>query len=72
MAFIPIALQILPLIPGMIESGLKIADALMGDPAVSSEDKKVLADKLDELHERLTTLSARVKASQFPDFRPPA
>ena len=72
MSFIPIALQVLPLIPGLIESGFKIADAFMADPAVSPEDKKALAAKLDELHERLNAMVTRVRASQFPDFRPPA
>mgnify|MGYP001602328992 CR=1 FL=1 len=72
MSFLSLALQVLPLIPGLLDSGIKIADAIMDDPAVSPEDKKALADKLDELHERLNSLSARVKASQFPDFRPPA
>ena len=72
MSFIPIALQVLPLIPGLIESGFKIADAIMADPAVSKEDKETLARELGELHERLNAMVSRVKASQFPDFRPPA
>ena len=66
MAWIPLALQVLPLIPGFIESGVKLADAVMSDPAVSPEDKAALAEDLRSLNLRLQGLIDRVRASHFP------
>ena len=72
MAWIPLALQVLPLVPDLINSGIKIADALMQDPAVSDDEKAALKAKLDEVAARLNELVDRVKASKFPGYRPPA
>ena len=71
MSWIPLTLQLLPLIPGLIDSGIKIADAVMQDPATTDDDKKVLEAQLDELSKRLELVVARVRASRFPDFSKP-
>ena len=71
MSWIPMALQVLPLIPGLLDSGIRIANAIMDDPAVSDEDKKAMLQELTELNARLSSLVDRVKASKFPDFNAP-
>ena len=65
MSWIPLALQVMQHAPTLIDSGIKIADAFMRDPAVSEEDKNKLLADLETKRAALDDLVARVKASKF-------
>lgn len=56
------ALQILPLIPGLLDSTFKIIQAVRDDPATPEAAKIELA----ELGARLDDIVVRVKALQWP------
>lgn len=43
-AFLPALLQFLPLVPGLIESGIKFADVLSRHPGTPEEDKAAILD----------------------------
>lgn len=62
MAFIPIALQLLPLIPGLVDNALKIVDAVKSDPATPADVK----ESLEEVSRHLDDAVARVKAVRLP------
>lgn len=62
MAMIPIALQLLPLIPSLIDNALKVVDAVRQDPATPEEAKADLAAVSD----RLNAIVERVKLVRLP------
>ena len=62
MAFIPIAIQLLPLIPSLVENVIKIVEAIRHDPVTSEEAK---AD-LEAISARLTEVKAQVAAVRLP------
>lgn len=62
MAFIPLALQLLPLIPGFIEGTMKIIDVVKGDPNISEATRI----ELDALSATLKEVNARVQAARLP------
>ena len=62
MAFIPIALQLLPLIPGMVEGLFKIVEVVRADPSTPAEAKA----ELDGLSERLAACVEKVKHAPLP------
>lgn len=66
MAFVPIALQLLPMIPGLVESVVKIVQAIRQDPATPEAVKA----QLDDVEARLQETAAKVAAVQFRDLPP--
>lgn len=62
MAFLPLALQLLPLIPALIDNAIKIANAIRHDP-MTPEDVKA---ELDALEARLLEVVERVKNAPLP------
>jgi cell division protein FtsB len=54
-------LPILQMLPGLVDGGLRVFQALRDDPETPAEVRA----ELDELHARLTALAVRVKDSQF-------
>ena len=65
MAWIPLAMQALVHVPQLIDTGIKLADAIMAEPAVSDEDKTKLLADLEAKRASLDNLVERVKASRF-------
>lgn len=66
MAFIPLALTLLPLIPGLIDNAIKIVNAVRQDPMTPEEAKA----ELDAAAARLEEVLVRVKNAPLP--APPA
>ena len=64
MAFVPLALALLPLVPQLIDSAMKIVQAARSDPATPEEMKGTL----DALDARLTETSAAVAAVRFREL----
>lgn len=56
-AIIPVALQLLPMIPSLIDNALKIVEVLRGDPATPEEARATL----DELSVKLAGIVERVR-----------
>ena len=65
MAWIPLAIQALQYAPTLIETGIKLSNAIMQEPAVSEEDKAALLVRLEAERVALADLVNRVKASRF-------
>ena len=62
MAFIPIAIQLLPLIPSLVENVIKIVEAIRHDPVTDVEIKA----SLEAVSARLTEVKAQVAAVRLP------
>lgn len=62
MAFVPIALQLAPLIPGLIQSIVTIVNSVRADPALPEEMKA----QLDALSAALDEVAERVKGVELP------
>lgn len=62
MAAIPLALALVPLIPVMVDTVLRIVEAIREDPVVPEEAKL----KLEQLAMDLEAMKARVAAVELP------
>lgn len=62
MALVPLALSLLPIIPGLIRDVLKIVDVVRGDPMTPAEVKA----QLDQIAVDLAAVVERVKAAPLP------
>ncbi len=62
MAIIPLAMQLLPLVPGLIDSAVKIVDALKSDPATPADAKA----ELEQVSANLKLAVERVKNAPLP------
>ena len=65
--FIPIAIQLIPVVMGLIESATKIIQAIRSEPGTPEEVRA----KLYALERRLLQTQAEVAAVQFRDIAPP-
>ena len=63
MAFIPIAIQLLPLIPGLIESVVKVVETIAGAPETPEETRA----ELTAVSERLREVLEKVKQARLPE-----
>lgn len=62
MAAIPLALALVPLIPVMVDTVLRIVEAIQDDPAMPEEAR----EKLAQLAMDLVDMKARVAAVELP------
>ena len=58
MSLLPLALHVLPIFPGLIESVLKIISAVRDDPATPEEAKAKLLRAANALEEALRVVAA--------------
>lgn len=62
MAFVPLAVTLLPLIPQFVNTVLNLVDAVRRDPGLPEEDKALL----DALSADLAAINMRVQAVELP------
>ena len=61
-AILPLAIQLLPLIPGLISSAMEVVRIVKADPTTPADVKK----ELDELEARLNFALGRVQSAPLP------
>lgn len=61
-AIVPLVMQILPLLPGLVRGVLDITDAIRGDPGTPEETRA----ELDRLSQELQAVAAKVRAAPLP------
>jgi hypothetical protein len=67
MAMVPLAVSLIPLLPGLIKAVMDVVDRVQQDPSLTPEQRKAV---LDTLSIQLAEVNQRVQATQLPSQGP--